>query len=482
VIVGIDIGTQSLKAVIVDRRLRVLGDAAISYQPVFPQPGWAEQAPALWENALGPAIRQAADNAGVSLQAIEALGIGGQLDGCVAIDAKGRAVHPCLIWMDRRAESVTAALPAEEIRDRCGVVLDATHMAAKIRWLKDHVPDAGGKCVFHQPTSYLVYRLTGQHVFDHALASTSMLYALTERGFDPWLLDLFQIGEHELPRIADAADTAGALNDLGSQLTGLKQGIPVAVGTGDDFSTPLGAGVVDPGRLVCVLGTAEVVGAVHAGPVVDSRGLVETHAFAGGNYFIENPGWLSGGALAWFRTVFRLDDFRELDALAADVPAGAQGLTFLPALSGTMAPEWIASARGCFYGLTPAHGTGHLARAVLEGTAFAMRDVVERLNELRVDTSSILLLGGGAVSRVWAQIRADLTGLPADVPSTTDTAAVGSALLAAVAAGLQPDLLTAANLVSGDCKTVDPDPALKQEYADAYGAYRRLFESLRPMF
>lgn len=481
-IVGIDVGTQSLKAVVLDERLRICGEAAISYQPTFPKPGWAEQAPDVWEAALAPTIHRALEAAHVAPSGVKALGIGGQLDGCIAVAADGLPAYPCLIWMDRRAQDEIADIPAVEIRNRSGVILDPSHMAAKIKWLKKNVNGADSGCVYHQPASYLVYRLTGSHIMDHALASTSMLYSLPTRTFDPWLLNLFGIESAELPDLADAADTAGTLSANGSRLTGLAEGTPVAVGTGDDFSTPLGAGAVSPGRLICVLGTAEVVGAVHPTPVIDQGGLVETHAFAGGAYFIENPGWLSGGALSWFNQVFGLRDFRQLDELADSTPPGCDGLTFLPGLSGTMAPEWVASARGCFYGLTPAHGTGHMARAVLEGSAFAMRDVIERLNAMGVETHSILVLGGGANSSTWVRIRSDLTGLPVEIPDIVDTAPVGSALLAAVAAKIQPDLISAAQTVGVIRETVEPDPEVRPAYDEAHAAYRRLFDCLRPMF
>ena len=483
-IVGIDVGTQSLKAVVVDEGLQICGEAATAYQPVFPKPGWAEHSPAVWESALAPTIQRALEAAQVVPGNVRALGIGGQLDGCIAVGGDGLPVHPCLIWMDRRAQDEIAGLPAVDIRNRTGVILDPSHMAAKIKWLKRNISGAETGCVYHQPVSYLVYRLTGNHVIDHGLASTSMLYSLSSRTFDPWLLNLFGIDCAELPDLADATDTAGKLSVEGSRLTGLAAGIPVAVGTGDDFSTPLGAGAVAPGRLVCVLGTAEVVGAVHPTAAVDQGGLVETHAFAGQTYYIENPGWLSGGALAWFNQVFGLHDFKQLDELADSVPPGSDGLTFLPGLSGTMAPEWVASARGCFYGLTPAHGTAHMARAMLEGPAFAMRDVIDRLNAMGVETRSILALGGGANSSTWVKIRSDLTGLPVEVPATVDTAPVGSALLAAVAAGIQPDLMTAAQVVGGAgvMHTVAPDPTVKPAYDQAHAAYRRLFDCLRPMF
>jgi xylulokinase len=409
---------------------------------------------------------------------VAALGVAGQLDGCVAVDGDGRALAPCLIWMDRRAEAEAAVVDEDDLRERTGVTRDGTHMAAKIRWLKREVEAAR----FHQPVSYLVARLTGAQVFDHGLASTTMLYALDARAFDPDLLAAFEIEAGELPAIAEASDTAGRLTAEGAAIAGLPEGTAVAVGTGDDFSTPLGAGLVAPGRVACVLGTAEVVGALDATAKIDPAGLVETHSYAGGTFYIENPGWLSGGALAWLRPLLRFADFAELDAAAEGVPPGADGVTFLPALSGSTAPEWNASARGCFYGLTPAHGAGHLARAVLEGCAFAMRDVVERLREMAVPAEALLLLGGGARSRVWAGIRADCTGLPAEIPVLRDTSPVGAAMCAAVAAGLQDDLVGCAGLVGAIAETIEPDPARRAAYDDAYGAHHRLFDSLRPMF
>ena len=481
-IVGIDIGTQSLKVVVTDDDLNVFGEAATAYQPSFPIPGWAEQDPAVWEKALAPTIARALSNANVQTGDVSAIGIGGQLDGCVPVDNHGNATHPCIIWMDRRAEEQIIGLPVEEIQERTGVNLDSTHLAAKIRWLKENTGETGQGSRYHVPVSYLIQRLTGIHVVDHAHASTSMLYSLNNRMYDPWLLDLFDIGEHELPSIADATDIAGSLTREGARLTGLSEGTLMAVGTGDDFSTPLGAGISRPGRVTCVLGTAEVVGALHDKPIIDNKGLVETHAYVGGGFFIENPGWLSGGALEWFRSTFRIDSFKELDALASDIPPGAGGVTFLPGLSGTMSPKWVASARGCFYGLTPACETGHMARAMLEGTAFAMRDVIERLMAMGVESRSILVLGGGAKSQVWAQVRADLTGLPVDIPTITDTAPIGSAILAAVAASIQPDLISATNKVGDTRLTIEPNHSLKASYDVAYESYQKLFHSLVPMF
>lgn len=464
--VGVDIGTQSLKAVVVDDELRVRGEASEAYEPEYPRPGWAQQDPAVWERALAPAIARARAAAGDP--PVRALGIAGQLDGCVATDADGAARGPCLIWSDRRATAQLAGVDGDALRARTGVVLDASHMAAKAAWL-------GAAPRYHQPVSYLVARLTGEHVFDHGLASTTMAYALGARDFDDELLGWFGLARDALPRIARADACAGALTERGAALAGLPAGTPVAVGTGDDFATPLGAGIVAPGPVAVVLGTAEVVGAVHDAPVVDGGALVETHAYAAGGYFVENPGWLSGGAVAWLCRMLGVAGAAELDALAARAPAGAGGVAFLPALSGAMAPAWNADARACFDGLSAAHGREHVARALLEGCAFAMRDVVGRLGELGVRAEELVLLGGGAHSALWAQIRADVARLPAAVPARVDTCPVGAAMLAAVACGAYDDLASCAARVAGDRTKLDPGPST---YDEPYARYRELYARL----
>jgi xylulokinase len=484
---GIDVGSQSLKAVLLDSALRPVGRGARSYPIAFPQPGWAEQEPGLWEGALAPAVAEALAAAGRGPRDVVAIGVAGQLDGSVPVDAAGRAVGPCLIWMDRRADAGLAALRErvrpEAFRRRTGANLDGSHMAPKMRWQLDHGAQAGAAARFHQPVSYLVESLTGEAVMDHGLASTTLVYDLKAADFADDLLGLFGLERRLLPRLAPSEAVAGRLTAAGAALSGLPVGLPVAVGTGDDFSTPLGGGVAEPGIVANVLGTAEVVGALDPRPLIDEAGLVETHRYVGSRlHYIENPGWVSGGALEWLRALLGIADFTTFDLLAADAAAGSDGLLFLPALTGAMTPEWIADARGCFYGLTPSHGAGHLTRAALEGTAFGLRDVAERLRQMGVAAGRVRVLGGGARSRLWAQIRADVTGLPVERSAVSDSSAVGAAILAAVAAGQVRDVAAGAAAAGAVADVIEPQVALHGIYDDMYGRYRRLFDSLKPMF
>lgn len=477
-LVGVDIGTQSLKAVVTDVSLQLRGEASRPYRPSFPGPDRAEQDPRLWEAAIGPAISDALVAAGATARQASGLAICGQLDGCIPVDDRGDLRGPCLIWMDRRAGDELSDIDTGSLHAVTGIVPDASHLAAKIRWLKRH-DDAAPAARYHQPVSYMVERLTGAFVIDHALASTSMLYDLREFDYDPALLSAFGVARVELPVIAQAGDRAGTLTPDGAALTGLPAGTPVAVGTGDDFSTPLGAGLTEAGQVSVAIGTGEVVGALFARPVIDAGRLVETHAYPAGGYFVENPGWLAGGAVTWLKDLLRIADYDSFDAIAAAAPAGSDGLVFLPALTGAMSPEWIAQARGCFYGMTPAHGAAHLARSLLEGCGFAMRDVLDRLETLGARPSSLTLLAGGSRSRLWAQSRADIAGLPVRLPRHADSSVIGAAMLAGVASGAFTDIRQAALLVSPPAPCLTPDPAAAAMLDRSYRRYRQLFSAVK---
>jgi xylulokinase len=479
-VVGLDLGTQSLKAVVCDEALAVRGEYAIGYATQRPAPDRAEQDPRTWEAALAPAIGGALARAGVAPDAIAALAVAGQLDGCVAVGRDGAALHPALIWQDRRAVVEAARIDAARVFELTGQVADASHLAPKLAWLRRACPAAAR---FHQPVSYLVERLTGEAVIDPALASTTMLFELAAARWSTELLDAFEVTASELPRVAPACEIAGRLTAEGARRTGLPVGTPVAVGTGDDFAAPIGAGLVAPGPIVCAIGTAEVVGAFAAQPVLDraAEPMVETHAAPAGGFFVENPGWMSGGAVRWAVGVLGLSGDAELDAHAAAAPVGAGGVTFVPALAGAMTPVWRSHARGTLHGLAAGHDRGHVARAVLEGLAFAARDVAMRLGELGLAAREVVLLGGGARSRVWTQIRADVLGLPHHVAARTDATPVGAAMIAAVAAGLAPDLATLAARVPPATSTFTPDPAAVAASAAAYARYQRLVAQLAPL-
>lgn len=477
-VVGIDLGTQSLKAVVCDEAMTVLGASSRPYETRRPSVDHAEQDPAEWEATLAPTIGGALAAAGVVPGDVVALAIAAQLDGCVAVDAAGAPLHRALIWQDRRAVAEAERVARARVHALAGQVADASHLAPKAAWLRAHGVYATR---YHEPTSYLVERLTGAVVIDPSLASTTMLHDLRAGAWSPELCAAFAIDEAQLPAIHPATAIAGALTERGAALTGLRRGTPVAVGTGDDFATPLGAGLA-AGTIACALGTAEVVGALAGTPVLDTPAaraatdpwaalaepMVETHAYPSGAWFVEHPGWLSGGAVRWATRLLGLGSDAALDVVAEGAPPGAEGVTFVPWLAGGMTPQWRPRARAALEGLAAGHDRSHVARAVLEGLAFACRDVTARLVALGLPARSVLVLGGGARSATWMQLRADALGLEHRVSSRTDTCAIGAAMIAAVAVGLLPDLAAACALAPPIAATFEPRVSLD----DAYARYR----------
>jgi xylulokinase len=275
-----------------------------------------------------------------------------------------------------------------------------------------------------------------------------------------------------------------------AETLGLRSNTTVVIGSGDEHAACLGAGVAGPGLACDIVGTAEPVCAASAEPLFDDTQLVETHCHADPNcWLLENPGFVSGGNYRWFRDHFAPDiagmgsrAYPLLDTEAAPVPPGAAGLTFLPCLMGAMTPTWNETARGVFSGFTLAHSRGHFARAILEGSAYAVRDITDRMQASGLRLQELRVVGGGARSRLWNQIKADVTGLPVAVPYTTETTALGAALLALVGSGAFDSLAAAGQRAVRIHERFDPQPAAQNAYAEAYARYRESYFTLLPLF
>ncbi|MFL6099797.1 MAG: FGGY-family carbohydrate kinase [Actinomycetales bacterium] len=483
--VGVDVGSQSVKGVLLDDSG---GTRAIASEPLstaHPSPAWAEQEPRSWETALAAVVRRLLADAGVDPGDVRALSLAAQVDGVVAVDAAGRPLAPAIIWLDRRAEAETAGLVervgADRLRAITGLTADASHTGPKILWVRAHLPEVAAAAVAFPPVcAYLVRWLTGRLVLDHANASSSLLYDVERRAWSQELLAVTGITPAELGEVAEAGEVAGPLTAEAAGLLGLTTGCSVLVGTGDDHAGSLGAGVVAPGLVADVTGTAEPVATCSAAPVLDTTGLVETHAHAvPGHYLVENPGFVSGGSILWLAREVLGTTQAEVLNLAASAPAGADDVLFLPALSGSMAPRWNGAMRGTFAGLSMATTAASLARAVVEGCCFALRDVTDRFTALGLDSREIRVVGGGARSVEWLQTKADVTGKPVRAVRVAEATALGAALLAAVACGTFADLDEAVkSAVVTDDEPYLPRAATSEVYARAYPRYRALFDGV----
>lgn len=488
-VVGCDVGSQSIKGVLVDPGGALVASAASPYAMRHPASGWAEQDPQSWLDGVETVVGSLLATSGVRGSAVRGLGFASQVDGLVPVDDAMIPLRPAIIWLDRRAtkeaEHLREALSADRMRRLTGLNIDASHTVAKMMWLRDREPEHyNTAAALLSPGDYLVAVLTGELVSDHANASSTMIYDVARREWSQELLDVTGIERRLLPRLDEAQAVAGTLTAKAAAWLGLSTSCSVVVGTGDEHGACLGAGVVAPGVICDITGTAEPVAAAAPEPIVDAGGLVETHAHAAPfTWLIENPGFVSGGSTLWYAEGVLGITQRDLPAVAEQAPAGCDGVAFLPALSGSTAPRWSDHARGVFSGLAMNHTRAHLARAIYEGTTFALRDIVDRLAELGLDGEEIRVVGGGSASPFWMQLKADVTGRIVRGLRTPEPTAVGAAMLAGVGTGLFGDLAAAIDrLTVLDERAYEPASATAAVYDEAYDRYRALFDAVEPMF
>jgi xylulokinase len=497
-VIGCDVGSQGTNAALYADDGSFVKQVYHPYDLSYPAPGWAEQDPSDWMKGVTATVRALA--ASVPTRAVAAISFGTQLDGMVVTDKDCRPLRPAMIWMDRRAEAQAAWLaermdPAEFYR-QSGVNLDSSHAAFKALWVRDNQPDlyASTRWLL-SPGAWVLHGVTGAIAVDPSNASSTGLLDPRTRKWSGPLLDAMEIDGERLAEVRPAPEAVGTVTAAFADATGLPPDTVVATGCGDEMAATLGAGLFEPGEVCDVVGTAEPVCAVSAAPREDPTRLVECHPHADPTtWLLENPGFVSGGNLRWWRDGFGAPE-REREAAghgdaydllcrdAAAVPAGADGVTFLPSMQGAMAPEWNGAARGAFVGLSLAHTRAHLTRAILEGSAFALRDILEAMRSAGLDVSRITMVGGGARGALWRQIKADVTGLPVRVPTNVETTATGAAILAAVAAGLYPDCAAAANaFVAYEPIEDDPSDDARAAYDEAYQRYRDVYFATKPLF
>jgi len=499
-VIGCDVGSQGTNSALYGADGELVASAYEGYDLSFPHPTWAEQDPFDWTRALIATIGRLVKEALPGPDAIKAVSFGSQLDGMVVCDAAGRPLRPAIIWMDRRAEAQAASLsermaPAE-FYHHVGANLDSSHAVFKALWVRDDEPAIFAEAAHLMPPgSFVLREISGVTAVDYSNASSLALLDPRTRKWSDAVLDATGISRDLLPELLPGTEPVGAVSRAFSDVTGLSPDTLVVVGCGDEMAATLGAGVYAPGEVCDVVGTAEPVCAASAEPPEDATMLVECHPHADPDaWLLENPGWVSGGNLRWFRDEFAArerqaeadglgDAYAMLDVEAGQAPAGAEGVTFLPAMQGAMAPEWNGSARGTFAGLTLAHSRAHLFRAVLEGSAFALRDVLEAMRGAGLEVRRLTMVGGGAKSVQWRQIKADVTGLPVRVPVSVETTSTGAAILAAVGAGVHSSVREAVDaLVAYQEGEHEPDPSVQDVYDEAYARYRAVYFALKPVF
>ncbi len=498
-VIGCDLGSQGVKVILLTAEGKLAGGASVGYGIEYPHPTWADQPASRWTEGLCTAIRKLLQETGVSPYSIRAIGLDAQVDGVVPIDAAGNALRPAIIWMDRRAvdqcNAVGEARGTEDIFRVTGLNLDPSHVAPKIRWLADREPEVYQKSAyFLLAGSYGAYYLTGELGVDASNASSTMLMDVRTKTWSSDMCASFEIEVERLAPILSSLTDMGHLRRQVADEMGLSTTTRVILGSGDEHAACLGAGVMQPGLVCDIAGTAEPVCVASATPVFDPTGLVETHCHADPDlWLIENPGFASGANYRWFREQFSAAELRAaaetganpyelLNELAAETPPGSDGLIFLPCLMGALAPTWNAAARGTYFGFSLSHTRKHFVRALLEGSAYAVRDITDQMRNIGLQPEQIRVVGGGAQSRLWRQIKADVTGLPIALPQTTETTALGAGMLALVGTGFSASLQEAANQVVQIVDVLEPNPQTQRVYEEYYQLYLATYRALLPVF
>jgi xylulokinase len=474
VLLGLDLGTAGASAVAIDETGAAVASAFSGYAIHTPRPGWVEQDPHDWWRAATEVL--AAVAAEIRGEA-DALGLTGQ-PGCVLVDAEGAPVRPAILSGDRRAvfqaQRISERVGARRVIEICGRPALPDQQAPLINWLRDVEP-----VQFRHtrrvllPKDHLRLMLTGEAATDAADASSTLLLDLRRRGWSDEMVDALEIPIAWLPHVQGNLEIAGGLRPSLAAALGLPPGLPVAAGAGDVAASAVSTGIVASGLIGSSIDRRGVLDAQSTGAVVDPSGLVHTACDASPHrYHLAGMIPSAGGSLRWWRdTVGRRVSYDDLCAQAESVAASVDGLFFKPHIDGE---------GGAFVGLRAHHAQANLTRAVMEGVVFSLRERLDVMRALGIELDQIRTTGGGARSRLWRQMQADIFAVPVAAIASMPSAAVGAALLAGVATGVFFDVAAASSMVVRLGSVLEPDPERVARYDQLYRTFTALETAIRP--
>ncbi len=487
---GIDVSTTGSKALLIDTAGSVIAVASSPHTLSTPKPLWSEQDPEEWWQATAQSIRSVLQASTIKPGAIKSIGLTGQMHGLVLLGESGVVLRPAILWNDQRTQAqcdeIHRIIGRERLIQICGNIALTGFTAPKILWVAQNEPE-----IYTQarhvllPKDYIRYRLTGEYAMDKADGSGTILFNLKERSWSSELLSALNIPESWMPPTFEGTEFTGVVNDSAAAETGLLAGTPVVAGGGDQSAQAVGVGSVEPGIIGLSVGTSGVVFATTPSALIEPQGRLHAfcHAVPGMWHFM-GVMLSAAGSLQWFRdTLAPGEDFDTLMKEAETVPAGCEGLQFLPYLSGERTPHPDPNARGAFIGLTLRHHRSSLTRSVLEGVAFGLKDGFMLIQEAGLPSfTQIRASGGGTKSALWRQILASVLNYELVTVNTSEGAAFGAALLAGVGAGAWSDVLSACHQTIRVTARTLPNPQDVEVYQHSYSLYRDLYPALRTTF
>jgi xylulokinase len=499
-LLGIDAGTTSVKAVVFDLEGHPLGLAAEEYPLLTPGPGQVELDCETYWTACCRAVRKAVGLIGVDPSQIVALSISSQGETIIPLDASGRPVRRVLVWLDTRASAEAAAIERHFGTQRVFEVTGQPEVipmwtAAKILWIREHEPENFRRVSrFLWVEDYLLYRFTGRYATEKGVTTSSIMVDIRNRCWWGEMLDFIGVSPERLPELKEPGEIVGPLTAQAAAQAGLTTCTIAVTGSMDQMAGALGAGNITPGIITEATGGALAICATLPGLVYDPGRHLPTQYHARPNTYCLQPFGQTGGmALRWFRDTFGqtemavardtgMDAYDLLTAAAARVAPGSEGLICLPHLTGTASPEFDPAARGVFYGITLKHGRAHFARAIMESVAYMLKKNLDMVEQTSGPVREVRSMGGGARSRAWLQIKADVLQKTVTPLAVEEAASLGVAILAGVAAGVFANLEEGIARMTRLGESLQPNPDDAPAYQRGYQEYLDLYEFLAPMF
>ena len=490
-LIGIDVGTSGTKTALFDTKGNTVMKVTVEYPLYTPKEGWAEQKPEDWYNAVIQGLRIISKE--YPDANILAIGLTGQMHGLVMLDDEGEVLRDSIIWCDQRTEKECG-----EITKRVKNLVEITanpaitgFTASKILWVRNNEYEIYKKCRhILLPKDYIRYKLTGTFATDVSDASGMQLLDIKRRSWSKEVLDDLDIDINLLPQCFESVEITGYLTESAARLCGLKSGIPVVAGGGDNAASAIGTGVCEDGKAFTTIGTSGVV-FVHTKEMkVDSLGRVHTFCAAvPGEYHVMGVTQGAGLSLKWFRDNFcqeimetskllNMDPYQLMDEKAGKVPIGSRGLYYLPYLMGERTPHLDPNVKGAFLGITARNTKEDFIRAVMEGVSFSLKDCLKVFGQMGIFADNMTLCGGGSKSALWAQMISDVFNLPISTLDKNEGAAFGAAILAGTGAGVYESVKAAAKVIKQSGKFYPNEENVKV-YEKLYGKYTTLYEKIK---
>ena len=498
-LIGIDVGTTGTKTILIDENGNLIASSLVEYPLYTPKPKWAEQDPEDWWRGTVESIKSVMDQSKVKPEDVSGLGLSGQMHGLVLIDKDHKVLRPAILWCDVRTTEqcnyITEKVGKELlVKSTCNPALEG-FTAPKVIWVRDNEPGIYEKAFkMMLPKDYVRFRLTGEIASEVSDAAGTILFDVRNRKWSQEVLDRLEIDYDLMPPCYESIDVCGKITPKVAEMTGLKPGTPVVGGGADNACTAVGNGIVVTGKTSASIGTSGTMLTPTDTPEVDPGLRAHTFCHCVPNkWYVMGVMLQAGGAFRWFRDTLGdkekelaqekgVDPYEILTEKAAQVEPGCEGLIFLPYLIGERTPHGDANAKGVFFGLTLRHGKNHLVRSVMEGVTYGMRDSLEIIKGLGLDVGQITATGGGARSKFWRQMQADIYNAEVVTINIAEGPAFGAAILAGVGSKVYNNIQEATNEIVKVTSRTQPDEDNKKIYDEYYNIYRSLYPALKPEF